>query len=217
MRRRRRHRQPGRDGRPTRTTDRSEICGKLLRRLIPARRIRVDAVPDELIDGLGDRRIDRAHGRWRLRHAAEELRHRAFGVRGLSPPDQHVHQDQAERVDVGTMIDRGALRLLGRHVLERADDRARHRAAARSGHRARNPEVGDQGAVFLVEQDVSGLEIAVHDAGFMRRDEPGDDLAGDAQRARDRQRPPVSINLARSEPWMYGIVMYLTPSISPRS
>ena len=59
--------------------------------------------------------------------------------------------------------------------------------AARPGDRARNAEVGDQGAVFLVEQDVSGLQIAVHDAGFVGRDETGSDLARDPQRARDRQ------------------------------
>jgi hypothetical protein len=63
-----------------------------------------------------------------------------LGLRRLSSPDQHVHQDQTERVDVGTVIDRGALRLLGRHVFQRADDRAGYRSAARSCNRARNPK-----------------------------------------------------------------------------
>ena len=58
----------------------------------------------------------------------------------------------------------------------------------------------------------------MHDAGFVRRDEARGDLPRDAtargrpaagRRAEDASRGPI--------PATYGIVMYLMPSISPRS
>ena len=47
-------------------------------------------------------------------------------LRALAPPaaDEHVVEDQAERIDVGTLIDRLSARLLWRHVGDRADDGA---------------------------------------------------------------------------------------------
>ena len=71
--------------------------------------------------------------------------------------------------------------------------------------------------VVVVHHDVGRLEIAMDDAGFVRRREAGCDLPRDRQRASTGSRPSRFRIVARSEPWMYGIVMYLMPSISPRS
>ena len=48
----------------------------------------------------------------------------------LAAADQHVGQNQSEGVDVGPVIDRFGPRLLGRHVVQRPDDRADNGAAA---------------------------------------------------------------------------------------
>ena len=40
-------------------------------------------------------------------------------------PARHLVEDHAERVDVGALVDRRARRLLGRHVVRRAEHRAR--------------------------------------------------------------------------------------------
>src|SRR5256885_5683578 len=56
-----------------------------------------------------------------------------------------------------------AARLLGGHVVDRAEDRPRvgHRAALGQG--ARDPEVGDLGVAVAIDEDVLRLEVAVHD------------------------------------------------------
>ena len=78
---------------------------------------------------------------------------------------QHFVEDDAERVDVGALVDLLAEDLLGRHVLRRADDVAglgelRVAFALRGG----DAEVHDLEQAFLVDQHVRGLEVAMHDA-----------------------------------------------------
>ena len=106
---------------------------------------------------------------------------------GSAFPDEHLRENQAKRVDVGALIDGLARRLFGRHVRQRPDDRAgRGRKRPRVG-RARDAEVGEDRLLRVVDEDVGGLEIAVHDASLVRGAKPGHDLPGQRQRAGDRQ------------------------------
>ena len=103
--------------------------------------------------------------------------------------DQHLVRHRAERVDVGAMPDAlVAHRLLGRHVLRRAERQAclRHALAARVLHGERDPEVRHERGT-VVQQDVLGLDVAVHDAMPMRVLQRRRHLGGDADRVVDRQ------------------------------
>ena len=61
-------------------------------------------------------------------HARFQLLDGTRRVLGTTPADQHVVQDQAERVDIGPLIDLLPPGLLGRHVFHGADDGADHGA-----------------------------------------------------------------------------------------
>ena len=95
----------------------------------------------------------------------------AFAAKG-DLPGQHLEQNHAERIDVGTVVDvRFALALLGRHVVGRSHHGTGARlvrglvvAQGQLGqaeiehlHEIRHVPLGD-------EEDVLGLEIAVDDA-----------------------------------------------------
>ena len=78
-----------------------------------------------------------------------------------------VHET-AEAVDVGPEVERDAAEeLLGRGVRRRAEDDHRPSAGGRLhlalAERRRDAPVGDRGAAALVEENVLGLEVAVHD------------------------------------------------------
>ena len=160
---------------------------------------------------------------------------------GVRIPVSRSDEDQAERVDVGAVIDGLASSLLGRHVLDGADDGAARRCSSRcrsrdswrsaagggepstvaapstatvvpaaaleaepfrawsrrprrrwsrpaagaapgsrprgrcralavvAPRRQRDAEVHDQRMVFGVDHDVGRLEVAMHDAGLVRR------------------------------------------------
>ncbi len=117
----------------------------------------------------------------------DQKRERGVPTARSAFPDEHLRENQAERVDVGALIDGLARRLFGRHVGERSDDRAgRGRKRARLG-RTRDPEVGDDRLLGVVDEDVGGLEIAVDDASLVRGAKARHDLPGERQRAGHRQ------------------------------
>ena len=123
------------------------------------------------------------HGGGRRGCDGEVLRHDGRGVRPLERqlPRQHVVADDAERIEVAAAVHRLAARLLGAHEVGRAEHLAHPRAAARL-RQAGDPEIGDEGAARpLLEQDVLGLDVAMHHALRVRiRQSPGD-LAQDAR------------------------------------
>ena len=69
--------------------------------------------------------------------------------------------------------------------------------------------------VLVDDHDVRRLEIAVDDARVVRGDEPGGDIADEAKRRRNRERPRALEHARESAPSRDGIVMYLMPSIVP--
>jgi hypothetical protein len=112
-----------------------------------------------------------------------------------APGEQFV-EHAAERPDVAARVGLAALELLGRHVLERAEQRAlggepcrrlrerrerRARAPARGGHRAGESEVHELRA-RAGEHDVRGLQVAMDHARAMRAVERVGDLGAELQR-----------------------------------
>ncbi len=81
--------------------------------------------------------------------------------------DEALIGDHAERIDVGAPIEPLGARLLRAHVMRRADGHsgARELAARR---RLRDSEIRDHRQPVLVEHDVVGLDVAVHDAALVR-------------------------------------------------
>ena len=178
---------------------------ELGRGLEPLRRIGLCAADDERVESGG-------HGGCALaqcaRRRAAALLELGLDIREPSKPrrpGEHVVDDEPERVNVRALIDDPTERLLGRHVLDRADRRADARqcavprpqcpgwrdglcfvsvrfACVALGHPS-DAEVRDQGLVVTADHDVRGLEIAMHDTSRVRRDEAVAYLPCDPQRA----------------------------------
>ena len=102
---------------------------------------------------------------------------------------EHVVEDAAERVDVGSGVDPLAPDLLRGDEVQRADPVPGLRRARLREHVLGEPEVGQVGVVALPEQDVGRLDVAVHQAGGVRGVERGADLPDDPRRARRVERP----------------------------
>ncbi len=117
--------------------------------------------------GVGDLHVRRIFGA----ESHEQLRH-ARRLEGHAP-DQGLEEHRAHRPNVGARIDAFSARLLGRHVVRRADHRAF--AGSREGVVAElgEPEVdelgNDRAAALAREEDVARLDVAMDDAELMRR------------------------------------------------
>src|ERR1051326_1158112 len=75
------------------------------------------------------------------------------------------------------MIDRAAIRLLGRHVVERSAE-WRSLSAHRGAMNTRQTEVEDLSRSVVRDQDVRRLDVAMHDAARMRMLQAGGNLHG---------------------------------------
>ena len=105
------------------------------------------------------------------------LRRVALGrVRDASA--EHLVEHAAQRVHVRARVDRAGLELLGRGVVDRAHEHALARERVLP-HVLGQPEVAEQREPFLVEQDVRGLDVAVHEAELVRGLQPVGDLLDD--------------------------------------
>ena len=179
----------------------------LCRLILPAAR-QLLAAGLELVHELGHRReplgrilleraLDRGHETERqLGPLLEQARHRVVdvphrhgdevvaGKRHL--PAQQLVENGAEPVHVALRVGPLPLRLLGRDVVARPDDRAR--GAVDVDH-ARNPEVGHLRAPVPVQQDVLRLDVAVDQPALVGEGERPADLEGELEREIDRERP----------------------------
>jgi len=108
-------------------------------------------------------------------------------------PGRELVQDDAGGVEVGPRIDAArAADLLGRHVLRGPEQRAgagpRRQLLVELGRELGDPEVEDLGVAFEGDEDVVGLEVAMHDADRVRRGERREHLAHDLDQAAERHR-----------------------------
>ena len=126
---------------------------------------------------------------------------------------QHLPEDDAEREDVGSAVDRLPADLLGAHVAHGSGDHSGlrgdrapsrfvlHRAAERFVP-LRQPEVENSREAGGCDHDVLGLDVAVDDALFVRRGESVRDFSGDLRRlpwTNRSARKPRSERLSRDE------------------
>ena len=103
---------------------------------------------------------------------------------------EHFVSHHAHGVEIRARIDeRIAHQLLGRHVARRADgqsdlrERSRRVSTRRLLDHAHDAEVGEN-RMSVLQEDVVGLEIAMHDAECVREGERVDDLAQALERLR---------------------------------
>ena len=110
---------------------------------------------------------------------------------------EHLVDHAAEREDVARRSGGLAADLLGRHVADRSQEcpRAGHHrrrlglVAEADDLRARQAEVEHLDVAGRLEENVGGLDVAMHDVVRVRRGEPAGDADRDAQRVVQRQRP----------------------------
>ena len=150
------------------------------------------------IDGVRERRRqlrgaggDRRH---RLRGVLHEQRGRGVGLERRTPGGGEVQRD-AERVQVGPTVHDIAQRLLRRHEARGAEHAVGRRVpvVAESG----DAEVGEQKApADVLDEDVVGLHVAVHDAAFMRVGQRPPHFAGEPAHVVRRERP-VAVEATR--------------------
>jgi hypothetical protein len=138
-------------------------------------------------------------------HVIYPMIHRSFRRRRRKPadrqfPGEHFIEDDAERIDVGSVIHLGrSLQLLGRHVMRGAQGRARpgERDLLRRGaDQLGDAEVGDLHTALGIEQDVLRLDVAVQNALFVGVLQRLTDLRHDGQRL-SRREPPGPHRLAQ--------------------
>ena len=194
---------PSRDRRgrriPRAVADRLEREAQIGRGLKPIRGLLLEAVTDNARERFGDggqrgdvRRLDVQ----RRVHRVD----RRITLEGATSRKQFV-EDAAKGKNVSPMIDGAAPHLLRRHVAGRAQHRPRAREA--TGHRRHlcgggcvrldgggpgETEVENLHLPVVQDEDVVGLEIAMHDAACMRRFEPARSLRRDGGRLLRRQR-----------------------------
>ncbi len=159
------------------------------------------AVLGHLGQGFGEDRVD---GLRQIRAQLGQCRRRIVLVRPqqrhvvIAPerrrPRQHLEQDAGQAVDVAAAVHRAAGDLLGRHIVERADELA---DAGEPGQRQgllRQPEVGEIGVLGAVavgalgDEDVARFDVPVHQVVRMGGVQRGGDLEGDPAGGLQRQR-----------------------------
>ena len=99
-------------------------------------------------------------------------------------PEQQLVQHDAETVEVGAAVDRLAARLLGAHVVRRADHGTGARHARRRIGCASDAEIGQRGGAVLTQKNVVGFDVAMDEALGVRIVQRQRDFARDAQRER---------------------------------
>src|ERR671935_181653 len=97
----------------------------------------------------------------------------ALALRERDLARYRVEEDTAERVHIRAGVHAAVLDLLRGHVVDRADHLARRGQPAGRGCELRQAEVGQVGSRALAEclglsdEDVRGLDVAMHESGLM--------------------------------------------------
>lgn len=99
-------------------------------------------------------------------HLFEDHRQRGFGLERHAAGD-HLIQHDAKRINIGTLIEFLALRLLRAHVRRSAGDRASGGELRRAFHQFGNAEIGEEHIAPRVDQHVGGFDVAVNDAALV--------------------------------------------------
>ena len=98
-------------------------------------------------------------------------------------PGEHLVHDHAEAVDVGPVVHLLAENLFRRHVLRRADHVAGlGELGVGMGGDGGHAEVHDLEQALVVDQDVGGLQVAVHDADLVGDGHAGGDVDWSSRR-----------------------------------
>jgi hypothetical protein len=165
-----------------------QVLGQLPRRVVAPRRVLARRLQHDRLQLRRDRAVQAS--RW-SRLVEGDLPEHLLAVATVHRGAQrhHLVQCHAERVDVSPVIDRDPLRecLLRAHVAHRAQHVARHRQT-RLALEVGQAEVGDPALAVLVEQQVRGLDVTVHDAQLVRvvqRSGHLDAETGDRSKERD--------------------------------
>ncbi len=182
----------GHDRRQTRITrldgtalgETEEVRPQLLGRGVARGRILGHRLHDHGLERGRDGRVGDAREHGLVAHVLGRDRHGGVAGEGR-PPDRHLVEDDAERVDVAAGVDALAFGLLGREVRGRAHDGAGLGEALLGVDGPGDAEVGDLDLAVGGDQHVARLHVAVHDAvavgeGKGRRDAGADlgDLVG---------------------------------------
>jgi hypothetical protein len=182
---------------------RLELVAQVERRLVATRRVLLETPLEDAPEMVGQRHVELADRRWRVAQDRGDEISLRLALEGAAA-GRHLVEDDAEGEDVGTVIGDAALHLLGRHVRDRPQHRARlgQRLGADLGlgllalepRELGEPEVEDLHPPVLGHHDVGRLQIAVDDAAQVRRRQ----CVG--QRNRQRQelidRQPAARDLA---------------------
>ena len=163
----------------------NEIAGRLKARA----RILFEAVLNDLVQRGRQHRADRDERRGlAVQYGADDVGRARARERALAA--EHLVQNRAEREDIAAVIDGTAANLFRRHIADGADDEPRNgvdlsrreeRVRRSSGDRLdelREAEVENLHAPIEGDEQILGLEIAVHDAG----------VVGDGEAVRDLNR-----------------------------
>ncbi len=111
-----------------------------------------------------------------------------IGLERWAPRD-HLEEDPAEGIEIGTAVHLVALPLLRRHVEGCADHGVGLGEHQGDVEELRDPEVDELDLVVRHQEQVVRLEIAVDDAAIVRRRQDVADAGGDRHCTRRRQRP----------------------------
>ena len=130
------------------------------------------------------------------------------------PAGEELPRDDRERVPVAGRAGTLAPRLLRRQVPGGAEDRARLRERLHAG-RGRDPEVGDLHVAAAVADQVPRLDVAVDDAGLVRRVERRGRVLEPAEHLRRRAR--AGGRSSRLPPERYSITISGRPLCSSTS
>ena len=169
-----------------------QISDQVRRGLIPLRGILLEALLDDPLELHRNSRAERRHRLGLLVHDRVERRLLILAGKCMLPR-QHLIEHNPERPDVGPLIDLLPARLLRRHVLRRAERRARLRELHPG--ELREAEVDDLHETVFRDENIRRLDVAVNDPLAVRLGEPLGDLNGDIERLIELERPPLDLAL----------------------